>query len=150
MKYKWKVNMQYLWKVFFDFLTQQIVFHPGFQWLHGGKVLTIFSAPNYCGEYGNRAALARFLGQGGGPQIVQFNEHWEKRMAEQLSYGKENFPGKSCLSFFSSSNYRLLTIKLVSVQNNNDDNAAWIVLWRILWLDIIDLIFERLDIIVII
>ncbi|KAJ9458204.1 hypothetical protein DIPPA_33046 [Diplonema papillatum] len=24
----------------------------------GGKVLTVFSAPNYCGCYGNRAAVA--------------------------------------------------------------------------------------------
>lgn len=32
----------------------------GFSVAHDGRVITIFSAPNYCGIYNNRAAFLRF------------------------------------------------------------------------------------------
>mmetsp|Transcript_13859 Transcript_13859/g.18953 ORF Transcript_13859/g.18953 Transcript_13859/m.18953 type:complete len:216 (-) Transcript_13859:202-849(-) len=32
----------------------------GFQRVHRGKIITLFSAPNYCGQYGNKAAIIRF------------------------------------------------------------------------------------------
>ena len=95
MKFRWKVRFPstvivlnsnfwyYLFRYFFFHFSHDMMMCVGFQWLHGGKVLTIFSAPNYCGEYGNRAALARFVrGQGGRPQIVQFKEKTVSMSAE--------------------------------------------------------------------
>ena len=32
----------------------------GFEYQKGGKVLTIFSAPNYCDQMGNKGAYVRF------------------------------------------------------------------------------------------
>jgi len=32
----------------------------GFKRIHGDKIITLFSAPNYCGQYGNKAAIIRF------------------------------------------------------------------------------------------
>lgn len=37
-----------------------------------GKVITIFSAPNYCDQVGNKGALIRFLGSDMRPKFVQF------------------------------------------------------------------------------
>ena len=34
----------------------------GFEYQKGGKVLTVFSAPNYCDQMGNKGAFVRFLG----------------------------------------------------------------------------------------
>lgn len=44
----------------------------GFQWTHNGKVLTLFSAPNYCYRCGNQAAIME-LGENGRRVISQFN-----------------------------------------------------------------------------
>jgi len=30
--------------------------NPGYQWEHGGKLITVFSAPNYCDQVGNEGA----------------------------------------------------------------------------------------------
>ncbi|AAZ10778.1 serine/threonine protein phosphatase, putative [Trypanosoma brucei brucei TREU927] len=35
----------------------------GYMWCHGGLVLTLFSAPNYCGMHGNKGAVALLRGQ---------------------------------------------------------------------------------------
>ena len=32
--------------------------NSGAEWRHNGKLLTIFSASNYCGSYGNSGAVA--------------------------------------------------------------------------------------------
>lgn len=37
-----------------------------------GKVITIFSAPNYCDQVGNKGALIRFKGNEMKPNFVQF------------------------------------------------------------------------------
>lgn len=34
----------------------------GYELQHGGRTLTVFSAPNYCGNYGNKGAVVRFNG----------------------------------------------------------------------------------------
>lgn len=44
----------------------------GYQWGHNGKVLTLFSAPNYCYRCGNHAAVME-LGDTGARTIVQFH-----------------------------------------------------------------------------
>ncbi len=38
-----------------------------------GKVITIFSAPNYCDQMGNKGALIKFKGSEMVPKFVQFN-----------------------------------------------------------------------------
>jgi hypothetical protein len=52
------------------------VFMPGFKLFHGGLLLSVFSAPNYCGQVGNLAAVVRFGGKDGvdgmNPTIRQF------------------------------------------------------------------------------
>ena len=37
-----------------------------------GRVITIFSAPNYCDQMGNKGALIRFNGKDMKPRFVQF------------------------------------------------------------------------------
>jgi serine/threonine-protein phosphatase 5 len=37
-----------------------------------GKVITIFSAPNYCDQMGNKGALIKFKGDEMIPKFVQF------------------------------------------------------------------------------
>ncbi len=34
--------------------------HDGYEIDHGGKLVTVFSAPNYCDQMGNRGAFIRF------------------------------------------------------------------------------------------
>ena len=34
----------------------------GYEYQKGGKVLTVFSAPNYCDQMGNKGAFVRFQG----------------------------------------------------------------------------------------
>ena len=38
-----------------------------------GKVITIFSAPNYCDQMGNKGALIRFKGRDMKPNFIQFS-----------------------------------------------------------------------------
>ncbi len=35
------------------------VVNKGYEFHHGGKLLTVFSAPNYCSEYGNNGAVLK-------------------------------------------------------------------------------------------
>lgn len=35
---------------------------PGYEYQKGGKCLTVFSAPNYCDQMGNKGAYIRFKG----------------------------------------------------------------------------------------
>ena len=44
----------------------------GFEQSHGGKCITIFSAPNYCDQMGNKGAWIRF-GSDMKPNFVQFD-----------------------------------------------------------------------------
>ena len=46
----------------------------GFEYQKGGKVLTVFSAPNYCDQMGNKGAFIRFTGADMVPQITSFEK----------------------------------------------------------------------------
>ena len=46
----------------------------GYEYQKGGKCLTIFSAPNYCDQMGNKAAIARFKGATMEPKIITFDK----------------------------------------------------------------------------
>lgn len=44
----------------------------GYEFQKGNKVCTIFSAPNYCDQSGNKGALIRFKGEDMKPKFTQF------------------------------------------------------------------------------
>jgi serine/threonine-protein phosphatase 5 len=48
--------------------------HEGYEFQKGGKVLTIFSAPNYCDQMGNKGAFIRFKGGDMEPKITSFEK----------------------------------------------------------------------------
>ena len=45
----------------------------GYQIETGGQVITLFSAPNYCDEYGNKGALIKYKGGDMNPIFIQFD-----------------------------------------------------------------------------
>eukprot|EP00921_Rhytidocystis_pertsovi_P021891 GHVQ01035030.1.p1 GENE.GHVQ01035030.1~~GHVQ01035030.1.p1 ORF type:complete len:490 (+),score=47.79 GHVQ01035030.1:309-1778(+) len=45
----------------------------GYEIDHDGKVITVFSAPNYCDQMGNQGAFIRFDGKCLTPQFIQFD-----------------------------------------------------------------------------
>lgn len=46
--------------------------HEGFEVEADGRLITVFSAPNYCDSVGNKGAFIRFKGSEMKPQISQF------------------------------------------------------------------------------
>jgi serine/threonine-protein phosphatase 5 len=46
----------------------------GYEYQKGGKVLTVFSAPNYCDQMGNKGAFIRFNGKELEPKITSFEK----------------------------------------------------------------------------
>jgi len=44
----------------------------GYEVEAGGRVITIFSAPNYCDQMGNKGAFIRFNGDDMKPKFTQF------------------------------------------------------------------------------
>ena len=44
----------------------------GFEYMHNKKLITIFSAPNYCGSVGNLGAILKFKNGDSNPEIIQF------------------------------------------------------------------------------
>ena len=44
----------------------------GYQIEHGGKVITVFSSPNYCDQMGNKGAIIKFKGGNINPIFIQF------------------------------------------------------------------------------
>ena len=45
----------------------------GYEIEHGGMLITLFSAPNYCDYYGNKGAIIQFVGGEMKPNIIQFD-----------------------------------------------------------------------------
>ena len=45
----------------------------GYEIQHGGKLITLFSAPNYCDSMGNKGAIIKFRGGEMKPNIIQFD-----------------------------------------------------------------------------
>jgi len=46
----------------------------GYEYQKGGKCITIFSAPNYCDQMGNKGAFIRFKGKTMEPEITSFEK----------------------------------------------------------------------------
>lgn len=46
----------------------------GYEYQKGGKTLTVFSAPNYCDQMGNKGAFIRFKGKDMEPKITTFSQ----------------------------------------------------------------------------
>jgi len=44
----------------------------GYEIMHDGKTITVFSAPNYCDQMGNKGALIKFNGKTMKPKFVQY------------------------------------------------------------------------------
>ncbi|CAD2219671.1 protein phosphatase [Angomonas deanei] len=66
----------------------------GFLWRHNNKVVTVFSAPNYCGINGNLGAVMEVKGSSKSPTFVQY-ECFEDLIDWQAAPSK-NFPYASC------------------------------------------------------
>ncbi|SIO73197.1 protein phosphatase 5 [Babesia microti strain RI] len=64
----------------------------GYQMEHGGKLITIFSAPNYCDQMDNKGALIRINGNDLKPKFVQF-EAVEHPPIEPMRYANSMFSG---------------------------------------------------------
>ena len=45
----------------------------GYEVEHGGYCITVFSAPNYCDQMGNKGAFIRFAGGSMAPQFTTFD-----------------------------------------------------------------------------
>ena len=45
----------------------------GYEVEHGGYCITVFSAPNYCDQMGNKGAFIRFKGADMAPQFTTFS-----------------------------------------------------------------------------
>ncbi len=45
----------------------------GYEIQHGGKTITIFSAPNYCDRHGNKGAIIKVLGGEMKPNFIQYD-----------------------------------------------------------------------------
>ena len=48
------------------------VMEEGYQHIHDGKLITVFSAPNYCDQMGNKGAVVRLPANRGQPEFLQF------------------------------------------------------------------------------
>lgn len=62
--------------------------HEGYEYQKGGKVLTVFSAPNYCDQMGNKGAFVRFNGRDLEPKITSF-EKVEHPKVPPMAYAKQ-------------------------------------------------------------
>ncbi|EPY20798.1 protein phosphatase 2 (formerly 2A), catalytic subunit [Strigomonas culicis] len=71
------------------------VVNDGFLWRHQDKVVTVFSAPNYCGINGNLGAVMVIEGTATKPAFVQY-ECFEDLMDDWKPPPTGNFPYSSC------------------------------------------------------
>jgi len=59
--------------------------NEGYEFQRGGKVITIFSAPNYCDQMGNKGAFIRFKGSEMEPKFTTFT-HVEHPAVKPMMY----------------------------------------------------------------
>ena len=59
--------------------------NEGFEFQKGGRVLTVFSAPNYCDQMGNKGAFVRFRGDEMKPKTTTF-AHVEHPKVPVMAY----------------------------------------------------------------
>ena len=62
--------------------------HEGYEYQKGGKCLTIFSAPNYCDQMGNKGAYIKFNGKDLEAKIIPF-EAVEHPKIPPMAYAKQ-------------------------------------------------------------
>lgn len=62
----------------------------GYEEEHDGRCITIFSAPNYCDQMGNKGAFIRFLGKDMKPKFTQF-EAVEHPKIPPMAYNKSYY-----------------------------------------------------------
>lgn len=55
-----------------EFLVLQVK-DDGYEIAHDGNCITVFSAPNYCDQMGNKGAFITFTGGDMSPQFTQFS-----------------------------------------------------------------------------
>lgn len=61
----------------------------GYQWEHNDKLLTLFSAPNYCGINNNKGAIAVIMGSHANAAQIKKNEEEEKAAKEGSNGGAD-------------------------------------------------------------
>ncbi|GIX65917.1 serine/threonine protein phosphatase [Babesia caballi] len=66
--------------------------HEGYDVEHGGQLITIFSAPNYCDQMGNKGAFIRLNGKSCKPEFTQF-EAVEHPPVKAMQYANPLFNG---------------------------------------------------------
>lgn len=60
----------------------------GYEYQKGGRVLTVFSAPNYCDQMGNKGAFIKFLGADMSHKITSF-AHVEHPKVPPMAYARQ-------------------------------------------------------------
>lgn len=62
----------------------------GYEVDHGGKLITVFSAPNYCDQMGNKGAFIRFEAPEMKPQFTKFSSVWHPNV-RPMAYANNFF-----------------------------------------------------------
>jgi len=88
------VTERFLKKNNLELVVRSHEVHPeGFNELHNGKLVTVFSAPNYCDQVGNKAAVLKFKGSEGSKyEVVKFT-HVKHPGKKPMAYAPRGLMG---------------------------------------------------------
>ncbi len=87
------VTKKFLERHKFELVVRSHEVNPeGFVSLHDGKLVTIFSAPNYCDQVGNKGAFLRFRGASAEYELVKF-EHVQHPGKKPMAYAPRGLMG---------------------------------------------------------